>query len=277
MIAAVVLGVAARAQAQCCPSGELPSSGTTSYSGIAFEVESNGGTDAIFGYNPGAGDGIRGESSTGNGVWGYTNTNSGSVGAVFGDNVGQGYGVEGRSSGTGSAVFGNNTSSTGYAGNFAGNVLVQQCLTVWGWGNVGNGCSSDERLKKDVQTISGSLDRLSRLRPVTYRWKDPAEHAGDSSMQYGFIAQEVEPVIPEWVGTNDRGFKTVSQKGLDVMLVRSVQELKSENDELRDRVRSLESGRRPMLSGLGEGGIGLGILGLAAAMVMTRNRRERRA
>ena len=54
---------------------------------------------------------------------------------------------------------------------------------------------SDIRLKKDVSTITGSLDRICKLRPVHYVWKDDKT----DRVQTGLIAQEVEHVFPELV------------------------------------------------------------------------------
>jgi len=117
-----------------------------------------------------------------------------------------------------------------------------------------------------------------RLRPVTFEWKD-AEQNGfhRPGTQKGFIAQEVEQVIPEWVGTNTEGFKTLDTRGIEgtAMLVDSIRALKFQNDELRDRVKSIEAGRRPLVSGFGEGGIGLGMVGIAGAIVLASRRRAR--
>jgi hypothetical protein len=92
-------------------------------------------------------------------------------------------------------------------------------------------------------------------------------------MQRGFIAQEVEKVMPEWVGVDKEGFKTLNLTGMEPMVVESLRTLKTENDELRERVRALEAGRRPMISGLGEGGIGFGLAVVAGAVVFVRRRR----
>jgi hypothetical protein len=88
------------------------------------------------------------------------------------------------------------------------------------------------------------------------------------------IAQEVEKVKPEWVATDDKGFRTLNPKGLDFMLIASVQSLKAENDDLRDRVKALEAGRRPLTSGFGEGGLGVGVGLLLALGVYAASRRR---
>ncbi|MGH7435464.1 MAG: tail fiber domain-containing protein [Polyangiaceae bacterium] len=135
------------------------------------------------------------------------------------------------------------------------------------------------RLKKNIQPLQNSLDTLVRLRPVSFEWKEPSDHA-PAGTQVGLIAQEVEKVRPDWVGVDANGFKTLNPKGLEIMLVDGVKTLKLENealkaesDDLRQRVRSLEAGRRPLVSGVGEGGIGLGLCAMAVAVVATRRKR----
>ena len=112
-----------------------------------------------------------------------------------------------------------------------------------------------------------------------FRMKDPKERGLASGTQVGFIAQEVEKVKPEWVGVDDQGFKTLDTTKLQVMLVDSVRTLKFQNDELRERMRFLEASRRPTVtvSGIGEGGIGLGLLAVAGAIFVTRSKRSEQA
>ena len=135
-------------------------------------------------------------------------------------------------------------------------------------------------MKKNVQSLTGSLDQLVKLRPVTYEWKQPEEHGGRTGVQRGFIAQEVEKVMPEWVGEDDRGFKTLTLSGLEPMVVESLRTLKLENDVLRDRVKALEGGGRTSIAGFAEGGL-IGIAGLvvtgSALVVLRRKRSDIRA
>ncbi len=222
---------------------------------------------------------VRGVPTNGaysNGVWG-SSSNSGASG-VYGDNSSHGYGVAGRvsPSGAGDAIYGDNDSTTGYAGWFNGWVNITRCAfinnTAYG------GCNSDARLKKNVEPLVGSLDKIAALRPVSYEWRKTDDHH-PSGAHIGFIAQDVEKVFPEWVGTDDDGFKTVDRGGLDVFLVDAVQalkrkndDLKVDNDDLRQRVKALEAGRRPLVSGFGEGGIGVGLLAIACAVAITRRK-----
>lgn len=99
-------------------------------------------------------------------------------------------------------------------------------------------CPSDARLKKNVAPLTGALDLLLRLRGVTYDWLDPQKH-GSAGPQNGFIAQEVETVFPEWVGTNKDGYKTLIIRGFEALAVESLRELKKKNESLEGRVSEL--------------------------------------
>lgn len=50
---------------------------------------------------------------------------------------------------------------------------------------------SDRRQKKDIEDIGIGLDFIRNIRPVSYRYNN-----GDDTLRYGFIAQEVEDVLP---------------------------------------------------------------------------------
>ena len=56
--------------------------------------------------------------------------------------------------------------------------------------------SSDYRLKENITEISDAIERINRLRPVSFQFKDP-----DNDIFYdGFLAHEVQEVIPYAVG-----------------------------------------------------------------------------
>jgi len=56
----------------------------------------------------------------------------------------------------------------------------------------------------------------------------------------GLIAQEVETVLPEWVGTNPEGYKDLTMTGFEALTVEAIKELRTENETLRHRVERLE-------------------------------------
>jgi len=93
---------------------------------------------------------------------------------------------------------------------------------------------SDIRLKKNIISIDQSsiLNRLSKIRPVSYNWKDLNI---SKETKYGFIAQEIEEIFPELVTTDEseQKMKSLDYTGLIAPLVAAVQELKQENDDLK--------------------------------------------
>jgi hypothetical protein len=95
------------------------------------------------------------------------------------------------------------------------------------------------RLKTEVETIPGALDKILHLRGVYYHWIDPKENA-KKGRQIGVIAQEVEKVFPEAVMTDmspasplQGGTKMVAAGDLVAPLIEAVKELKADNDNLR--------------------------------------------
>jgi len=98
---------------------------------------------------------------------------------------------------------------------------------------------SDRRLKKDIHTISGSMDKILQLRPTEFVWID------NDKQDVGFIAQEVEEIIPEvieisdgFINTgNDQQIKTISYPKLVPYLVDTIQQLTKRIEELEKKVK----------------------------------------
>lgn len=95
--------------------------------------------------------------------------------------------------------------------------------------NIGSICSystitncSDIRLKTDISPIQGSLTRIQALNGVNYHWKKHPE----TSLQTGFIAQEVQKIFPELVETDQEGFLSVNYTGLIPHLLEAIKDLK---------------------------------------------------
>jgi hypothetical protein len=113
--------------------------------------------------------------------------------------------------------------------------------------------SSDQRLKKDIRSLGGVLDKLSRLRGVSFEWKKPEEQGNLTGTQMGLVAQEVEEVFPEWVDTDPNGYKTLTFRGFEALSVEAFKELEAENETLRAMNRELESRIRDLeVSAFGE-------------------------
>jgi hypothetical protein len=88
--------------------------------------------------------------------------------------------------------------------------------------------TSDERLKENINHLTGALDKVKSLQGVTYQWKD--RNAGGDAVRLGFIAQQVEQVEPLLVFTNNNDenkYKGLHIDGIIPLLVEAVKELSS--------------------------------------------------
>ena len=99
---------------------------------------------------------------------------------------------------------------------------------------------SDAHLKEGVEELLGqdSLEKILRLEGVRYRYKENAALPG--GVRLGFIAQDVQGVLPEVVHENDEGMLSLNYLELIPLLVESVNKLHQENRELRDQLSKLE-------------------------------------
>jgi hypothetical protein len=247
-------------------------------SGTAVWGESSSGY-SVYGESTGTGDAGHFSASNGNSAVAAVNSSTGN--GVYASAAG-GYGIYAYDSNGGHGVHGRCSGTNCYAGYFENNVYVGGNLTVNG---TCTGCS-DIRLKKDVEPLEGALDQLLKLKGVTYEWIDPSLHEHEAGhgagKQAGFIAQDVEKVFPNWV--KDDGYKapdgttyrTLELRQIEALEVESIRTLKQENDDLKARMKALETAGRPIISTNMNGlGFGLGGLALAVgAVVVMRRKRE---
>lgn len=123
---------------------------------------------------------------------------------------------------SGSVVISNGT------GQFEFNSSGQAYNTTGTWGTI-----SDARVKENIAPAHGYLDSLCQLEVVNYNLIDKSDKL------LGFVAQQVEQVMPGLVDTNANDefnlddLKSIKTSVLIPMLVKAVQELKAQVDELK--------------------------------------------
>jgi hypothetical protein len=130
----------------------------------------------------------------------------------------------------------NNTSATpilfrGWDGSTTGSIATYVNLTTYN-------TSSDYRLKEDLRSFSG-LDMVSKLKMYDFKWKE-----ADWRM-YGGLAHEIAAVVPYAVnGEKDAVDKdgSIQVQGVDYstlvpVLVKAIQELKTEIDSLKNQIK----------------------------------------
>ena len=91
--------------------------------------------------------------------------------------------------------------------------------------------SSDVRLKENFESIPNALELVSQLNGTYYTWKKDA--GADKPRKLGFIAQEIEKVIPELVKTDSEGMKSVDYIGVVPVLVEALKHQQKQIDELK--------------------------------------------
>jgi hypothetical protein len=91
--------------------------------------------------------------------------------------------------------------------------------------------SSDVTLKKNVENITYGLNSIMALRPISFNWIP--ENLGEQK-EIGFIAQEVQELIPELIATNKDETLSLDYPKLTAVLTKAIQELKVENDSLKE-------------------------------------------
>ena len=102
--------------------------------------------------------------------------------------------------------------------NLAGNFTATGNVTAF----------SDERLKENVQTIEGALDKVAQMRGVTYNYKS---ELNDGQRGTGVIAQEIQQVMPEVVEEGE--YLSVAYGNLVGVLIEAVKELKTELEQCK--------------------------------------------
>ena len=103
--------------------------------------------------------------------------------------------------------------------------------------------TSDRRLKKNIQPLENTLEKVREIRPVTFHMKDQPD---SSKRKIGVIAQEALEIFPELVN-EDGDHLSVSYNQFGVIALKAIQEMdvtineqKQEIDSLRSRLDKLE-------------------------------------
>jgi hypothetical protein len=150
-------------------------------------------------------------------------------------------GIVGQASGNASLAL-NRTTDTGaiarfyQAGTLVGNISVTGSATSYV-------TSSDYRLKNTIAPMTGALEKVALLKPVTYKWKV------DGSDGQGFIAHELAEVVPDCVtGEKDAvdkkgnpDYQGVDTSYLVATLTAAIQELKAIVDAQAIEIAALKA------------------------------------
>lgn len=220
------------------------------YSSFAFGIRAEKKTSKT--YNVG----IAGRS------WNTSSSNRaiGLQGVAGGGTSGWNYGIVGgliESTGNGAGIFGTTLQHTGvyipgrYAGYFNGEVYVDNNITATSFIT-----PSDIRLKQNVESVSetteagSTLENVLNMNVIRYNYLDfhkstmcdtatvdLSEPTQDitADTHYGLSAQELQSIYPELVKKGQDGNLGINYVELVPILIRSIQELKQELDEVKSK------------------------------------------
>jgi hypothetical protein len=109
--------------------------------------------------------------------------------------------------------------------------------------------ASDVRFKKNITTYENALNTIMQIRGVSFDWKVdeyPQQRFSDNR-QLGFIAQEVEKIVPDLVKEGPDGYKGLEYTKFTPIIVEAIKEqqiqiekLETENKDLQQRLKKLE-------------------------------------
>lgn len=111
---------------------------------------------------------------------------------------------------------------------------------------------SDQRLKRSIIPIDGALEKVKKLNGVSFRWNsDYAEKRNELKTKVitrsiGFIAQEVEKVVPEVINTNkiagyDFDIKSVDYEKMVALLTEAIKDQQTQIDLLKSEIQDLRT------------------------------------
>jgi len=100
------------------------------------------------------------------------------------------------------------------------------------------GCTSDSRLKNTISDYSASaLDTISQLQVRNYYLNnDPS-----NELKLGFIAQEVQSVVPDLVKVGADGYLQIKVTGFTPYIVKAIQELNEDNIRIQAEIEQLKT------------------------------------
>jgi hypothetical protein len=135
----------------------------------------------------------------------------------------------------------NRTDSNGSIGLFRRDNVTVGSISVTTTATTYN-TSSDYRLKENIAPMVGALDTVAQLKPVTYKWK------ADGSDGQGFIAHELQEVVPECVSGEKDGvdaegnpdYQGVDTSFLVATLTAAIQELNAKVEAQAEQIKALQ-------------------------------------
>ncbi|MDX2147024.1 MAG: tail fiber domain-containing protein [Planctomycetota bacterium] len=131
----------------------------------------------------------------------------------------------------GTVGIGTSTPTAGFRLDVAGNI---RCVNLTQ--------TSTRDFKQDITPLSNALDSIMKLNGVSYAWNNEAPEPVRGSHDIGFIAEEVNDVLPDIVAKDENGKPVGIDYGkITPVAVEAIKQLKAENDDLKARLAKIEA------------------------------------
>ena len=145
----------------------------------------------------------------------------------------------------------NNASAIGYGASVStdntiklGNALVTSVETVAAISASSFVTTSDSRLKRNIVPLKEAGVVLNVLNPVSYQKRKSLEDSAYTEVEYGFIAQELQKVLPDLVKPRADGILQVNYTAMIPLLTKALQEQHAEIVELRELIHQLMDSKK---------------------------------
>lgn len=98
--------------------------------------------------------------------------------------------------------------------------------------------SSDQKFKKDIKPIENALEKVQQIEGKTYAWNTESnkDMNFDNGGHSGFIAQELEKVLPHLVATDEKGNKAVNYIELMPYLIEAIKDQQTQINDLKSQI-----------------------------------------
>ena len=103
--------------------------------------------------------------------------------------------------------------------------------------------TSDSKFKKNVTEMAPVLDRIKKMRPVSYHYNQQEE---SENKVLGFIAQEVKPLFPELVFESEDGSLGMGYSHLGVIAIKAAKEQQEIIDHQQAQIDELTAQMKEM-------------------------------
>jgi hypothetical protein len=165
-----------------------------------------------------------------NNSWGFRlnrTANTNYIGIVYATGDTNNWYIGPREDGTNTyRIYNFQTTTNAFSVDINGNCTANGDVTAY----------SDKRIKENILPINNALDKVLTLNGVTYNRTD----LEDKSTKIGFIAQEVEKVVPEIVLYDEKVDRyAVSYGNVTALLVEAVKEQQTQIEELKSIINGL--------------------------------------